>query len=291
MWFWLAFGSAVLGAVDIILNKYCLNKVSAAVLSWSLFALSLPPLAYLALKDGIPNLNQVFIGGVIGSALTYVFAKTLSSHTIKHNLVSKILPLTAFSGIFTYIFGLILLFESIRLIPVLGLISVILGSYILNADQAKEDFLKPLKILFTTKTSIIFLVAVLLGSLTAVFDKLALVNTSPVSPSFTFFVEQSIMSVMLTFYLFHREKTTWTSQIKNNFGILFLNSIVFLIVGFLVFYAYKESGPVALVLGIKRLQIFFVLLMGYLFLKDKPTKHSWIATAVMILGVIMIRLG
>lgn len=291
MWFWLALGSAVFGAIDVTLNKHLLNKVSAGVLSWSLFTLSIPPLIYLVLKDGIPNSNQMFLVGTVGSAFTYVFSKTITNHTLKHNLISKILPITAFTGLFTYILGLILLSETLRVIPVIGLISIIFGSYILNADQAKEDFFKPFKILFTTKTSIFLLIALLLGSMTVIFDKLALINTIPQSPAFTFLIEQIIMSIMLTPYLFYKENKTWVKELKNNFGILFINSILFLIAGFFVFYAYKESGPVALVMGIKRLQIFFILLLGYLLFKDKPTKHTWAATAIMVLGVLMIKLG
>lgn len=291
MWFWLAFISSVLGAVDVILNKKSLDKVSAPVLSWSLFTLSIPPLFYFVLKDGIPEINQIFLAGTIGSSLAFVFARTIINHNLKQNLISKIFPLTAFSGIFTYVFGLILLSESIKLIPILGLISVIFGSYVLNADEAKEDVLKPFKLLFKTKASIFFMIAIMMGSITAIFDKLALNNTVPQSPAFTMLIEQIIMSFVLTVYLLTREKKTWIIELKNNFGILFLNSIIFLVVGFFVFYAYKESGPVALVLGIKRLQIFFILLMGYIFFKDKPIKHSWIATAIMIVGVLMIKLG
>jgi len=290
MWFLFAFASAVLGAIDVILNKQSLKKVSASVLTWSLFALSLPFIAFLALKDGVPALNLIFSVGVLGSSLFFVFSKTITNYTIKQNLLSKVFPLTAFSGVFTYIFGLLLLSESIRIIPLLGVLSVIIGSYILNLDQAKEGFLKPIKLLFATKGSVFFLIAILLGSITAIFDKLAMTNTLPESPAFTILMEQVIMSVMLTVYLMRKEKTTWFKQLRGSFGILFLNSIVFLIVTLFVFYAYI-GGPVVLVLGIKRLQIFFILLIGYFVFKDKPTKHSWLATIIMILGVIMIRLG
>ncbi|SRR5258706_4817330 len=235
MWFWLAFASSVLGAFDVIFNKHLLNKVSAPVLTWSLFTLSLPPLAYIALKDGIPNLEQLFFVGTIGSSLAFVFSKTITNHTLKQNLLSKVFPLTAFSGIFTYIFGLILLSETIRLVPLLGVMSVILGSYILNADQAREDFLKPFKLLFTTKASVFFLIAIMLGSIAAVFDKLGLNNTSPTSPAFTMLVEQVLMSIILTFYLLRKESSTWIKELRSNFGLLFLNSILFLTVTFLVF--------------------------------------------------------
>jgi uncharacterized membrane protein len=290
MWFWLAFTSAVLGAVDIILNKQALKKVSAAVLTWALFTLSIPPLFYVVLKDGIPGVNAIFLVAVFGSSLTFVFSKTITNHTIQQNLLSKVFPLTAFSGIFTYFFGLILLSESIRFIPLLGVLSVLLGSYILNVDKAKEGFLKPIQLLFATKASVLFLGAILLGSITAVFDKLALNNATPVHPAFTMLVEQIIMSALLTVYLLRKETTTWRKQVTRNFGMLLLNSIVMLIVTFFVFYAFI-GGPVVLVLGIKRLQIFFILLLGHILFNDKPTKHSWAATVIMILGVLLIKIG
>ena len=290
MWFWLALASAVLGAVDVILSKRILHKVSPSVLSWATFTLPIPLLFILSLKDGIPTLNLIFYVGVFGSSLAFVFAKTIFNNALKQNLISKIMPLAAFSGVFTYIFGLILLSESIRLVPVIGLISVVLGSYILNADQAKEDFLKPFKIVFATKTSVFFLIAVMLGSLTAVLDKLGLNNTTPKSPVFVLLIEQIIMSIMLAPYMLRKENKIWAKELKNNFLALFLNSVIFLMVGLVVMYAYTD-GQVALVMGIKRLQIFFILMMGYLFFKDKPTKHIWVATAIMILGVLMIKLG
>jgi drug/metabolite transporter (DMT)-like permease len=290
MWFWLALGSAVIGAIDVILGKKALHKVSPAVLTWSVFALSIPILIILSLWQGIPSLNFLFWMAVLSSSLVFIFAKVIFNSALKQNLISKILPLTAFTGFFTYILGLIFLSESIRIIPLLGLMSIIVGAYILNADQAKEDLWMPFKLLFMRKESLLFLFAIMLGSLTAILDKSALINTSPISPVFVGLIEQAMMAAILGVYMLRRESKTWAVELKNNFWILFLNSLVFLGTGLLVFYAYG-GGPVALVIGVKRLQIFFVLLMGYLFFKDKPTKYVWIATAIMILGVLMIKLG
>jgi len=130
----------------------------------------------------------------------------------------------------------------------------------------------------------------MLSSITAILDKWGLKNTAPESPVFITLVEQIIMSIMLWGYLLKKESKSWVGQLKNNFSILFLNSIVFAISGTLIFYAYI-GAPVALVLGVQRMRLFFILLMGYLFFKDKPTKHVWIATAIMILGVLLIKLG
>lgn len=130
-----------------------------------------------------------------------------------------------------------------------------------------------------------------MSSLTAILDKSAIGSTVPSSPIFTMLTEQIVMSVFLGAYMLQKEGETWLKEIKFNFWLLALNGIIFLAQGLLVFYAYNFGGPVALVVRVRRLQLFLMLLMGYLFFKDKPTKHVWVATAIMILGVLLIKLG
>lgn len=291
MWFWLAIASSVFGAFDVILAKKVLPKVSSAVLTWSIFTFSIPILFYLVLKEGAPDINVVFFLATASSSVIYIFSKTINNTVLRQNLISKILPLASFNGIFTYIFGLLLLSESIRLIPILGLLSIISGAYIMNVDQARESIWKPFKLLFTKGDSALFLLTILMSSIAVVLDKTALNNTAPSSPVFTMLIEQTIMSALLGIYLIKSENKTWTIEVKRNFTLLFLNSFIFLIGGLLVFYAYAVGGPVALVFGIRRIQIIFILVMSHLFFKDKPTKHTWIATAIMILGILMIKLG
>jgi len=291
MWFWLALISAILGAADVILSKKILRGVSPAVLTWFLFVFTIPVLIVLVLLEGIPILSLYFFIATISSSLIFIFSKTIANSVLKQNLISKIMPLSSFGGLFTYIFGLIFLSESIRPVPLLGLFSIVFGAYILNADQAKEDFFKPFKLVFLKKESLFFLLAVMMSSLTAILDKSALASTIPNSPIFTMLMEQTVMSVFLGTYMLQKEGKTWQKEIKSNFWLLALNGIVFLTQGLFVFYAYDFGGPVALIVGVRRLQLFLMLLMGYLFFKDKPTKHIWIATAIMILGVLMIKLG
>ncbi len=290
MWFLLAFISAILGAVDVILNKKCLEKMSAAVLTWALFAFSIPGLAIFALKNGVPALNYLFFIGVIGSALTFVFSKTITNETLKNNQISQVFPLTAFSGLFVYVLGLIFMGESLRPIPILGLFSIVLGSYILNADKSNGDLLRPFKVLFNNKASLLFLLAIFLNSVTTIFDKTAILNSIPNNSAFVLLAENLCMAIMLSVYLYKKEKVTWMREIKENISMLLLTCTIYTFVSLLVMNAFIE-GPVALVMAIKRLQIFFILILGYIFFHDKPTRHAWVASAVMIIGVLLIRLG
>lgn len=104
-------------------------------------------------------------------------------------------------------------------------------------------------------------------------------------------IEQTLTSAMLTTYLFKTEGNKWIFDVKKNLPLLFLNSLVYLAIVYVVFTAYALEGPVALVIGIKRLQILIALFLGYMLLKDKPTKITWIASLIMIAGVILIRIG
>lgn len=289
MWFWLAFSASIIGSIDVILNKHCLKNVSALVLSWALFTLPLPFLLFFAIKGGVPSLTQLFYVGAIGSSLAFVFSKTITSGVYKKNNLSKIFPLTSFAGIFNYVLGLLFLSETIRPIPLLGLFTVIVGSYFLNLDQAKEGFLKPFKMLFANKTSLLFLFSMFLNSLTSIFDKIGITNTHPTSPIFTLFVENVLMSILLTGYLC-KKQPGWFRELKTNFSSLLINSGVYQMKSLVVFTAFI-GGPVALVMGIARLQIFFILLLSYFFFKDRPSKHVWFASFIMALGVLLIKLG
>ncbi len=289
MWFWLAFSASIIGSIDVILSKHCLKHVSAPVLTWALFTLPLPFLLYFAVRAGIPSLTQSFYVGAIGSSLAFVISKTIANSAYKKNDLSTIFPLTSFAGIFNYVLGLLFLSETIRPIPLLGLFTVIIGSYILNLDQAKEGFLKPFKILFTNKTSLLFLFSMLLNSLTSIFDKIGITNTQPVNPTFVLLVENVCMSLILTIYLC-KKQPGWFKELKTNFSSLLINSSVYQIKSLIVFTAFI-GGPVALVMGIARLQIFFILLLSYFFFKDRPSKHVWFASFIMALGVLLIKLG
>lgn len=290
MWFLLAFLSAILGGIDVVLNKKCLNRVSAAVLTWSLFVFSTIPIVYVVIHQGIPITNNVFYFATIGSSITFVFSKTIVNNTLKNNLISRVFPLTALAGVFTYIFGLIFLSESIRVIPVVGILATVIGSYILNTDKAKDGLLEPFKALFANRSSLLFLLAILLNSITTIFDKTGLNNTSPSNPSFTLLIENFFLIVFLTPYLIKKEKNTWKLEIKNNLIWLIINGIIYGCISLLIFAAYTDA-PVALVMAIKRLQIFFVLLFSWLFFHDRPTKHAWIASVIMVFGILLIKLG
>ncbi len=289
MWFWLSLSAAVLSACENILNKRVLGKVDAAVFTWSLFSLSLPFLGYLAFKDGLTSINHLFFLGVTSAAIAFAVSKTITNHVIRQGILSKLMPLMSITVLFSYLIGLIFLSEKISGSGVFGLILIVLGVYVLNADRAKEDFFMPIKILISNKLYLLFILAAFLTSLESIFMKTAMNNTNPLNIPLVMFVEQCVMTTLLTIYLL-RYKKGWVGVVRQNFWKLLLNSIFYLIISLLIFSAISTSA-VALAQGIKRSQLLFTLILGIIFLNDRPSKHTWAASLLIIMGVILIKIS
>jgi len=289
MWFWLAIGSAVIAALTLTLNKKALKNSSPALVAWSLFAFNTPLVALIALKMGPTKVNQWFFVGALGSATIFSIAKTLSLSAIKKSVLSKLAPLNTFNAAFTYLLALVFLGEILQIKAITGLGLITLGAYVLKTKSIKDKWLQPFKSLVNDKSAMIFLLAIFLSSITAIFDKLSIVNTNPANPALSLLMENLTVTVILWFYL-NKKEPGWKIEFKNNYKLLVFMSLLYGMGNVLIFSGFA-LGPVALVIGIKQLQLLLVLILGYLMLKDKPSKQSVWASVIMILGAILIKLA
>ena len=125
--------------------------------------------------------------------------------------------------------------------------------------------------------------------LTSIFDKFALKNIQPVNQSFLLLLENIMMTALISFYIISKDRQ-WVASLKNNFWSLSLNGIVYTALALLYLYGITD-GPVALVSGIKKLEVFFVLLFAWFLFGDKPKGSVWLGSLIMLAGVILIKVG
>lgn len=289
MWFWYALLSGLVSAVSVILNKKALKNINASLVSWALFAFSISFLIYPAFKDGWPKLNTVFWIATTVSVISFAYLKTLALQSLKASLISEIVPLAFFSVLSSYVFGLIFLSQGLKIIPLVGLFLIVVGGYLLKVEEAREDFFRPFKLLFTNKGPRAYLFAMVMMPLTSIFDKFALNNIQPVNPSFLLLLENAMTTVLIGFYMTKKDKK-WLVDLKNNFWSLCLSGVVYTVLALLFLYGIT-TGAVALVSGVKKLEVFFVLLLGWFLFKDKPKREVWIGSLIMLVGVILIKLS
>jgi len=277
--------SAVVSSVSVVLNKQIMKRISALTLSLATFLFPIPILLLLTLNQNNTVHIWRYLIGILGSGFGFVIAKTIMFETIKQTSLSKVYPLFSLSTFFTYIFGLIFLNEHIKLLGVIGILLTIIGAYLINVDSAKEDILMPFKLLFKSRASFLLLLSLLLSSITSITDKIAIVSSN--IPA-AYLGGNIVSTTLLIIYIIIRKKHV-KEEIKQEFSLLSVASIIYMLLVFLVFYGFA-SGPVALVIGVKKLELFFVLFLSWIFFDDKPSKHSLIASICMLLGIVFMKI-
>lgn len=290
MWFYFALATSFISAVSIILNKRILKGVSPSVLTWCTLVLATPIIAIFAIKEGVPNLNILFVAGVVGSVLFYTISQITQFRAMKIADLSAIYPLVSLGPIFTLLVAFLPpLNEKPGFIVIVGILVTLFGTYVLNVSNAKEGLLKPIKLLFENKASALMIFSVLVGSVVVVFDKLAINNTLPKSTTFVLLVENILVIVGLLPILYLKT--------RNFAREIFDNKKLFIILGvlnaFSTIFAFSATGGgnVGIVSTIFKAQLLFVLLFSFLFFKDSPKFETIVGSIIMILGVVLIKIG
>ncbi len=290
MWFYLALTTSVIFAISVILNKKILKEVSPSVLIWCTLVLATPIIALFAIKEGLPALNTLFIIGVIGSVIFYTISNILQFRAMKIANLSAIYPLVPLGSIFTLLIASFPpLNEKSKLIAIIGVLVTLFGAYLLNVSNAKEGLLKPIKLLFSNKASILMILSVLLSSIVVIFDKLAINNTLPKNTTFVLLTENIFIIIGLLPILYFKNRN-FTQQIFNNKKLFIILGVLNAVSTIMAFYA-TGSGNVGIVTTIFKTQILFVLLFSFIFFKDRPKLETIIGSIIMLLGVILIKIG
>ena len=222
----------------------------------------------------------ILISAVFDSiaAITYFKALTISP-------ISLISPISSFNPIFTLIFASIFLNENPTPIKLLGIVVIVLGSYLLNLSSIKKGLLKPLTDLFSNRGVQLFLVANLIWGLTPIFQKQAIFETTPQVPLFAALIGGVIVSILI-FPLAFKEKVYRVPIKKYSKWFLILGPMTALAT-LAAFTAFTLTN-VAYVTAIFKLSTLFTVILGAVFLHEKRIKERFLGAAVMVAGTILI---
>lgn len=287
-WFAIALLSALLSAFAAITQKKVLFDLGALELS---FLLSLVNLVF-----SIPFFFFIDYGTINSFNLTILFIKSVIGAgaffcvmiSLKNLDISNALPLLALTPGFIAVFAFILLGESLKTAEVMGLIILMLGTYILESGNSTK-IVFPFSALLKSKYHRFVILALLLFTASSILDKLLLVklNLSPVSlTAFQHIYFAVLFSII--FFVFRKKAEPLPMLInKNNLGWIALISV--LTIG----YRYTQVvaiglASVALVLAIKRTSVFWATIIGGKLFCDKDLLKRSIAAILILIGAILI---
>ncbi len=210
-----AFGllCAALFAAKEGINKKLTQKTNIYVILWITTLLMLPFFAVALLFE-----KQV----AIQSGFWYIIPVNISLFTLSSLLLIKAmqisplsltLPFLSFSPVFMIFTSWIILGQLPNSWGIIGIVLIVIGSYILNLKKVKKNFLAPFTAIGKEKGSLLALAVAFIWSITSNLDKIAIDNSS----TFSYLLLINIgVVIVLSVILISKQRTTFLSAAQNN---------------------------------------------------------------------------
>jgi drug/metabolite transporter (DMT)-like permease len=285
-WSVLALIAAFFSATAAIIEKKVLFKEKALGFSTTL--------ALLNLVIAIPFFFFIDFSILTSSGLIVLFIKSILGALaflcvmlgIKNLELSNALPLLVLTPGLVAIGALIFLKEFLSQFEILGMILLLIGTYILQLKQ-NQKFLDPWKIFIKSKGHIYILGALFLFTITSILDKAVLKNFKVPVNAFIGFQHLFLAIIFLLLIIFSGKTKQLKSVFKDSLKYMVILAFITITYRYTQILAVKQA-PVALVLSIKRISVFFAVIIGGRLFKEHNLLKRAIATAIMIIGAVLI---
>jgi drug/metabolite transporter (DMT)-like permease len=285
-WWILALISALFSGTASILEKKALFREKALSFSTVFaifnFILAVPFFFFI-------NYSQLTSVGILVVFIKSIFeslAFLCVMKGIKSMELSSALPLLVLTPGLVALFAFIFLKESLSTLEIIGMSLLLVGTYLLQLRK-NQKILNPFKSLFKSKGYIYIIIALITFTITSILDKAILKNFNVPINAFMGFQHLFLAIIFISLLLLTKERTEIKQTIKKTGKLILLISIITIIYRYAQLAAVKAT-QVALALSIKRLSVFFAVVIGGRIFREKNLIKKIIATAIMTIGAILI---
>ena len=283
LWFILSLLTALAVAThDAWVKKFFSGLSTYEMLAYPLLY-SLPLLVVVIPFIPVPALDIVFLRAFLISLPINGIGFFLHIRAIQGSPLSLTLPYLSFTPVFMILTGYIVLDEVPNAWGIVGIIVICAGGYILNLEPEKRSVFAPLRAVSRETGSWLMLIVAFAYSLGAVFGKQAIMHSSPLFFSITFFV---IMNFLLVagFRICGKIKLqTFKARKQKGIvaGILFFAHVLL--------HAFAISLiKAAYMISVKRFSVVLGLIYGGVIFKEKNIAVRTIGALLMVAGAVLI---
>lgn len=285
---WLIFASigAFLDSTYYMLNKKLVQKLDAyfipACVFFFAFLFALP-IAYL---KGIHSFNMTFIVAVLLASALNVVATILYLHALKTTDISLCMPMMSFTPLFLILTSYLILGEFPAYLGIAGIFLIVFGSYVLGLRKDKKGIFAPFKTLMESKGALYILIVAFIFSIVLNFDKMAVMNSDPVSAlaAKSLVISASFMAISSF------KSRDRLSMFRSSWKMLLIAGLVLAVIDLCINIAYTMTLA-SYVIAIKRISIVFSTLYGYFIFREKGVKQRFFAAIFMLVGAVLIALS
>ncbi len=286
VWFIFALLTAFFQSLKDVFSKKSLKNIDEYVVSWSLRFFALLFLIPFLFFIEIPSLGNKFwiallIVGSLNTITTILYMKA-----IKYSDLSVTVPMVTFTPLFLLLTSPLIIGEFPSLFGLIGILLIVLGSYVLNIKRTHEGYFGPFRALLKEKGPKLMLIVAFIWSITSNFDKIGVQNSSTIF--WVIAIEIFMTLAILPIMLYKSQRSV--KQILTSYKVL----IPIGLFSALMLIAHTTAISltlVAYVISIKRTSAIMSVLFGYLIFKEKDVKERLLGSVIMVIGVLFIALS
>ncbi len=285
LWLPLALGAALSVSLADFSVKRSFGDLSPYTMCLVHWLFALPFLALVALTLELPSLDRTFwLAGAAALPLE-LLAAYLYMQVLKICPLSLCIPLLAFTPVFLVLTGWLVLGEAVNFAGLVGIALVAGGSYFLGLGGGRTVWWEPLAALARDPGARLMLAVAAIFSVTSALGKLAILHSEPAF--FGVFYPTVVGGFMLAAYPFSRVREGKTLAVRWVAGLLVGAAVA----GEIICHVFGMSlAPAAYLIGVKRLNILFSVILGGLLLRERPLLPRLWAAVLMVTGVALIAL-
>lgn len=246
---------------------------------------SVPFLALAVWFISLPALDRTFWVTVAAMIPLEVTAYLLYMRALKISHLSLSIPFLAFTPVFLILTGWVLLGEVLNSWGVAGTLLIAVGSYMLGLGGEQAGFWAPLRALAREPGPRLMLMVAAIYSLTAAMFKLSILHSGPMF--FGVAYPLAITGIMMAGYPWNRPPVAAALQSRGSWGLILGFCAV---VSILSMAQGIKLAPVTYIVAVKRLSLLFSVLLGGLWLQERPFLPRILGASLMCAGVALITL-
>ena len=284
---WLAFAilTAFFESLKDVSSKRSLRNLDVYIVAWVANIFAVIFLIPLLLIAGIPTIDaQFWIALFIGGSLNVV-SFTLYIRAIQIADLSLTVPLVTLTPLFLLFTSPLIVHENPTVADAIGILLIVVGSYVLNLRERQHGYFAPLKVLFRNKGSRFMLMVAFLWSITSNFDKIGVVHSSPLFWSTSLYAYLTLGMFPIALFNSRRKFNQILPNLKPLALIGFFHAIAITFQMIAVTYTLVTQ-----VIAIKRMSALISVLFGHFMFHEKGLQERLTGAAIMVLGVIVMTL-
>ncbi len=253
------------------------KEINEYLIVWGMFLFALPWVFILAFLKGFPPLNATFWFACLGAVAGNAFGFTFYVKAIKYTDVSLAVPLLSLSPVLLLFTSFIMLEEVPSLPGILGVVLVTIGCYLLPGTE-ERGFLSPFRMIGSDKGCRYAIVTVLVWSMVANIDKIALLHSSP-------YVYPFITTVLFSL-IFLPAVWPWRRDMRNVSVQKKLAGIGFIHAVLLISHMLAlQLTLVPYLIAVKRSGMLLSVLLGWILLKERKGGGRILPSAIILCGL------